>query len=218
MTGARPRRGTFGGASAMALGLILATLAMGPAPVAAQDAPPVSDQGIDATPKGTIGLGIIGAELGFMFPALLGRAVPAFHDTWAFVVFPTAFAAGGAVAGWFALDNPNRSEAAVGVLASSFALLVPTLVITLVSTAYDPDRDAIDTSEPPPVEPEAEGDESTARRRLSEPVDPRVVAMRSGTGLLRVQGGRLHLGMPGVRRGASLHAAAAVALRRSAGP
>ncbi|MEO0325213.1 MAG: hypothetical protein AAF447_19800 [Myxococcota bacterium] len=182
----------------IAIALVLATLALSAAPAAAQD-PVASTQQIDASPKGTIGLGLIGAELGFMFPALLGRAVPAFHDTWAFIVFPTAFAAGGAVAGWFALDSPNRSEAAVGVLAGSFALLVPTLVITLVSTAYDPDRDIIEASDAPPAaDPADEETPAEARRMPSEPVDPRVVALRAGTGLLRVQGGRLHLGMPGV--------------------
>ena len=115
MTRTRPRKGLSRGAGAIALGLLLATLVGSAAPAQAQGDPVAVQQGIDASPKGTIGLGIIGAELGFMFPALMGRAVPAFHDTWAFIVFPTAFAAGGAVAGWFALDSPNRSEAAVGV-------------------------------------------------------------------------------------------------------
>ncbi|MEM1415131.1 MAG: hypothetical protein AAGH15_09535 [Myxococcota bacterium] len=181
----------------LALGMAFA--ALGATPAAAQtDPPPATAQQIDARPKGTIGGALIGAELGFMFPALLGRAVPALHDTWSFIVFPTVFAGGGAVAGWFLLDDPNRPEAAVGVLAFGLALVVPTLVVTLVSTAYDPDRDIEPPSNPPAPDEAAEGEPAEAAHVPREAVDERVVAMRAGTGLLRLQGGALRLGLPGV--------------------
>ena len=45
---------------------------------------------VEATPKGTIGLGLIGAELGFVLPAAVGL-----DQTWAFVVFPLALGGAG---------------------------------------------------------------------------------------------------------------------------
>src|SRR5688500_8535213 len=90
-----------------ALGVVGASI---PEQVMAQEAPPPEQ--VNASGKGTIGLGLIGAELGFMIPALAG-----IDDTWAFIVFPVLGATGGALAGWFLLDEPNHPEVAITLLA-----------------------------------------------------------------------------------------------------
>jgi len=58
---------------------------------------------VQATPKGTIGLGLVGAELGLIIPSVSGL-----NEAWALSVFPIVGAAGGALAGYFALDKPGR--------------------------------------------------------------------------------------------------------------
>lgn len=168
----------------------------------AQTMDPALEQ-VDATPKGTVGLGIIGAEVGFAVPALAGL-----HDAWAFVVFPIVGAAGGALAGFYGIDNKDHSEAAVGVLATSLALVVPTMVLTLSMTAYDPEDEVEDA--PPPGTPPEGGEDSTARgaspARAEGSASDRARARRlarAGSGLFRVTDRALHIGVPGIQvRGA----------------
>lgn len=89
---------------------------------------------VDATPKGTIGLGLLGAELGVAIPAIAGV-----NATWAYIVFPIVGAGGGAVAGYFLLDDPNHSKPAVAMMIAGLTLVIPTLVLAVAATAYDPD-------------------------------------------------------------------------------
>ena len=89
---------------------------------------------VDADFKGMVGLGMIGAELGFAVPALAGL-----QETWSFIVFPVVGAAGGGLAGYFALEQSNQVELSVASLALGMALIVPTMVITLSATSYDPE-------------------------------------------------------------------------------
>lgn len=157
---------------------------------------------IDATPKGTIGLGVIGAEIGFAVPALAGL-----HDAWAFVVFPLIGAGGGAVAGYFLIDNNDNEKAAVGVLAASMALVIPTLVLTLAMTAYDPEDEGVvrgdddsggeDGEEGSEDAAEPAEEESAQHRRMRQ----RVAAARAGAGLFRVSERGLQLGVPGFEFG-----------------
>lgn len=150
---------------------------------------------VEAGPKGLIGLGLIGAEVGMVVPALAGL-----DDTWAFLVFPALGAAGGAVAGHFLIDQNNNEDLAIGMLVTGVALVVPSLVLTLVSTAYDPDDEV---SEGPDFGDEFDGDtevdvEEEAARRLEN----RRVALdrrqRAGTGLLRLSDGAATLALPGI--------------------
>src|SRR4051812_3577703 len=97
----------------------------------AEDKPP---EKLEATPKGTIGVGLLGAELGAAIPALIGVKA-----AWAYVVFPIASAGGGAVAGYFLLDDPNHPQAAVAFMVAGLTLVIPTLVLVAARTAYDPD-------------------------------------------------------------------------------
>jgi hypothetical protein len=144
----------------------------------AQDADEV-DEAPEPTPlsadfKGTIGLGLIGAELGFVVPALAGA-----RDAWAYIVFPVAGAAGGAVAGYFLLEKgEGHPETAVAVLTAGMALVIPALVVTLAATSYDPEEEAPTTAALPP---------RSAR-----------LAAAAGPGLLRMSEGGLLLAPPAI--------------------
>lgn len=136
---------------------------------------------VGATPKGTIGLGLIGAELGLVIPAVSGL-----HDVWATITFPLVGAAGGAVAGYFAIDNRGASAGAVAALATGAALVVPSLVITMMARTYRPREQAPN---------EARGAVSLTRS------DPAATgpSLEAGAGLLRVEKlRRLWLAVPGL--------------------
>lgn len=110
---------------------VLACFAVSTPALAQSDTP----QTIEASPKGKIGLGLIGAELGVAIPAIIG--VDAW---WAYLVFPVVGAAGGAVLGHVWLDNGNHAELSVVFLTASMTLVIPTLVLAAAATAYDPEE------------------------------------------------------------------------------
>lgn len=74
---------------------------------------------------GTIGLGLLGAELGLLLTPSVGL-----HDQWwAWVLFPTVGAAGGAVAGALLFEPRDPSPAVtVSLLGAGFALAIPAIV------------------------------------------------------------------------------------------
>jgi hypothetical protein len=115
---------------------VLAWSAVGTPAVHAQSDAPTP---VEATPKGKIGLGLIGAELGVAIPAMIG--VDAW---WAYLVFPVAGAAGGAILGHFWIDNGNHAELSVVFLTAGMALVIPTLVLAASATAYDPEDEMED--------------------------------------------------------------------------
>jgi hypothetical protein len=136
---------------------------------------------VSADFKGTIGLGLIGAELGFVLPAVAGL-----DDWWAFVVFPIVGAAGGAVAGYFLLEEGDgHPEAAVAVLVAGMALIVPATVLTLSATAYDPEEDVGDESDL------AAKSRSRARRHSVQQM-----ARAAGPGVVRLSDKGIFLGAP----------------------
>jgi hypothetical protein len=92
---------------------------------------------VEASPKGAIGIGLLGAELGVAVPAIIG--VDAW---WAYLVFPVAGAAGGALLGHFWIDNGNHAELSVVFLTAGMAFVIPTLVLAAAATAYDPESEA----------------------------------------------------------------------------
>jgi hypothetical protein len=81
---------------------------------------------IKATPKGTIGLGLVGAELGLIIPSVSGL-----NEAWALSVFPVVGAAGGALAGYFALDKPGREKGSVAALVVGVAGVLPAILVTV---------------------------------------------------------------------------------------
>ena len=93
--------------------------------------------------KGILGLGLVGAELGLIIPALAGVR----DEWWPYLVFPLLGAAGGAVGGWAVEQNTqNDAEVDVALMVVGLALLVPTIVGTLALTAYQP-PDAAEASD-----------------------------------------------------------------------
>jgi hypothetical protein len=93
-------------------------------------------EGVKSTPKGTIGLGLVGAELGLIIPAAVD-----FDEVWALTVFPLVGAAGGALAGYFALDEPGREKGSVAALVVGMAGIIPAVLLTVKAVRYDPERD-----------------------------------------------------------------------------
>lgn len=74
---------------------------------------------------GTIGLGMLGAEVGLLLPPMFKLQ----NHWWAWALFPTIGAAGGTVAGVFAFDPGSPSPAVtVSILGAGFALAVPAIV------------------------------------------------------------------------------------------
>ena len=146
------------------------------APVAAQDSDIMQTKTeVKADFKGTIGLGLIGAELGFVIPALAGA-----KGLWPYIVFPVAGAAGGAVGGYFLLEKGDgHPELAVATLTIGMALVVPALVATVAATAYRP----------------PERIETAARARE---------LAKGGPGLIRYAEGSLRLAPPAVASGPTI--------------
>jgi hypothetical protein len=167
--------------------------------------------------KGILGGGIIGAEIGFIVPALLVSAgVRELDEAWAWILFPVLGAAGGAVGGYFALEDPARdamgavqpgfSEASVAVLAVGMALIVPTFVGVLALTSYSPGADEQHTGasgdedqgtgsgatedEPAGSEGETEVEAETAANSALRRT------LRGGPGLLRFDRDQVLLGVP----------------------
>ncbi len=181
------------------MGMLAFCLTLGMAAPQSLQAQETEAAQVDASPKGLIGLGLIGAELGLVIPAAAGL-----DDTWALITFPAVGALGGALAGHFLIDNNNREKAAVAVLVGGLALVVPSVVLTLALTAYDPDDEEGVATEIE-GEPEEFGDEEEGT--VSEPpaeVETESAALhrarvaRAGGGLVRVGEAGWMLGVPNV--------------------
>jgi hypothetical protein len=127
--------------------------------------------------KGAVGLGLIGAELGGVIPALAGV-----NATWAYILFPVVGAAGGAVGGYFLLDHAGHAELSVVALTAGMALVIPALVATLALNTYDP-QEPRDSSQA----------EHRARASAAQ-----LRAAHAGPGMLRVERGELALATPGI--------------------
>jgi hypothetical protein len=159
--------------AALLAGVLSAALPSGASAQAVTDATPIT-----ADWKGALGCGLLGAELGFVIPAVAGM-----DETWAFIVFPVIGAAGGAAGGYFGLEKGDHVELAVASLTLGMALIIPTLVFTLSQTAYDPTEDAA-----------ANGGKAAGLARASRLDDPRY----AGTGLVRVADQGVAVAAPGV--------------------
>lgn len=87
---------------------------------------------VDGDIKGTIGLGLIGMEVGLLLPPLFKL-----HDQWwAWTVFPVLGAAGGAAGGYFAFESgtPDR-KVTIPIFAAGVALVIPAIVGSLAIKA-----------------------------------------------------------------------------------
>ncbi len=168
---------------------------------------------VDSTPKAIIGVGLMGAELGLIIPALAGM-----RDLWPYIVFPLVGAVGGAVGGWAIEENTRNSpEISVALLAVGIALVVPAIVGTLALTAYSPpseaqqadedmtaapaDGDSVEAFQDDATETEAAPAETTPAPAEQSPsarlLQQRIRALTvGGPGLLRFADGAILLGIP----------------------
>jgi hypothetical protein len=170
---------------------LCAAMVLGPAARGhAQENP----QQVPADFKGIVGLGLIGGELGMVIPAIAGV-----DATWAYLVFPAVGAIGGGVAGYFLLENNDQTDVSIAMLGIGMALVIPSAVLTLSLTAYDPEESADVVTE------SARFDIRDARLARAR--------MRSGGGLLRVADGGAWLGAPAVGPIASVDASGRPAVR-----
>jgi hypothetical protein len=155
-------------------GLIL--LSMPARPVEAQLDTVVFDS-VGATPKGTIGLGLVGAELGLIIPSASGL-----NEVWSLTVFPMVGAAGGALAGYFALDKPGREKGSVAALAVGIGGVIPAILVTVKGVRKER-RERWEPSQPIRI--------SAKERRALELAE-------AGTGLVRRSRSGFRVGMPAV--------------------
>ena len=132
---------------------------------------------VQSTPKGTIGLGLVGAELGLIIPSAAGL-----NEVWSLTVFPIAGAAGGALAGYFALDKPGREKGSVATLVVGMAGVIPAILVTVKGVR----------------ERRQERWEPNQRIRLSKKEQRAFELVEAGSGLLRRSRSGLRVGMPAV--------------------
>lgn len=142
---------------------------------------------VPADYKAAIGLGLVGAELGAVLPAAFGL-----RAWWGYVLFPVVGAAGGAVAGYFAIDKPGHVEASVAMLTAGMALVIPALVVTLSLTAYDAE------SEVDEQQARAKPGVQLARSAKAQQLMAARRRARAGSGMVRLDQGELALAMPGI--------------------
>lgn len=161
---------------ALALAAVISVCAVPRAAVAQTS--PASFEDLRATPKGTIGLGLVGAELGLIIPSVSGL-----NEAWALSVFPIVGAAGGALAGYFALDKPGREKGSVAALVVGLAGIMPAILVTVKGVR----KERQDRWEPTPqIELRSEKE-----RRAIETAE-------AGPGLLRRSRSGLRVAAPGI--------------------
>ena len=152
------------------------SLSARPRPAAAQTEPAVFND-IDSTPKGTIGLGLVGAELGLIIPSVSGL-----NKVWALTVFPVVGAAGGALTGYFALDRPGHEKGSVAALVVGLAGVIPAILVTVKGVR----EERQERWEPPQIELRSEKEQRGFE--LAE----------AGPGLLRRSRSGLRVGAPAI--------------------
>ena len=153
------------------------------APSNAQAQATASRHEVEASPKGMIGLGLVGGELGLVLPAAFGLT-----DLWAMIAFPIVGAAGGAAAGYFLVDDKSdNGKMGVAMMTIGMVLVIPALVLTASLGRYDP-----------------ESDEGALSARLLARMDADQRArVQAGPGLVRVSERGLMVAAPGLEFGAS---------------
>jgi hypothetical protein len=137
---------------------------------AAAQTGPVAGNEVDPTAKGIIGCTLLGAEAALIVESLAGV-----RNGWALGLIPVATGIGGGIGGYFLEQNAD-AEWSVAALVAGMALIIPTTIIVLKSTAYGSDIEDgwVDRSDEE-SEPETGGpdrEETTVERTSEEPPPP----------------------------------------------
>ncbi len=157
--------------------MLVAVISLSAAPSIAEAQDEVFSD-IRATPKGTIGLGLVGAELGLIIPSLSGL-----NNAWALSVFPIVGATGGALAGYFALDKPGHDKGSVAALTVGLAGVIPAILVTVRGVRKE----------------RQERWEPTPQLQLRTEKEQRAFeTVEAGPGLLRRSRSGLRVAMPGM--------------------
>jgi hypothetical protein len=162
---------------------------------------------VEPTAKGAIGGALLGAEAVMITESLIGV-----KPWWAYAVGGGLGAIGGGIGGYFIETAVDDGRIPVFMLAGGLALVIPTLVLTLNATRYQP-SDVATEDRAPTNEPKA--DPGKAGGSVSEPAPasapagggagtpPATTAPATGTGtggaptsLMDVRGGSFRLALP----------------------
>ncbi len=142
--------------------------------------------------KGTVGGALLGAEAVMLTEAIIGV-----KPAWAYVVGGVAGAAGGGFGGYFAEERAT-AKLSLYLLAGGMALVIPTTIVVLDRTAYEPPVQFTQDA-PPEDEPLAEPPRPTDTLDAAPPDEqPRAQAPSLEPGSAR----RLALARPGGRESA----------------
>jgi hypothetical protein len=109
----------------------------------------IGDEDASGNLKGTIGGGLLGAELVLCIEAAVGVQNP-----WLYVAGGVVGAGGGAVGGYF-VEQDASPRASMLLLAGGLTLAIPTTVAVLSATSYEPPADYLE-DKPPEDEPVAD--------------------------------------------------------------
>jgi hypothetical protein len=129
--------------------MICAPLALAVAFTPGRAAADVGKNEASGTAKGTVGGGLLGAELVLVIEAAAGVKSP-----WLYLAGGVAGAAGGAVGGYF-IERDASPRVSMLLLAGGLTLAIPTTVAVLSATAYEPPADYLQDT-PPGEEPVAD--------------------------------------------------------------
>lgn len=137
-----PRRGLK---SVLAAALVAGAVIAAPTEAAADE--------VSSTGKGITGGVLLGSEVALITVGAIGV-----KSWWPYVLFGAVGAGGGAVGGYF-VEQVDQAEPSLYMLAGGMALIVPTVVVVLNATAYDPEDDSEEEDDdlPPGEEPGLEG-------------------------------------------------------------
>ncbi len=116
--------------------------------------------------KGTIGLGLLGAETVLFTEAALGVKSP-----WLYLAGGGVGAAGGAVGGYF-VDRAENARLSTFLLAGGMALIIPATVVVLSQTAYPSELDYTQ-DQSPADEPIADPPERISGATRTAPISGR---------------------------------------------
>lgn len=135
--------------------MICAPLALALAFTPGRAAADIGKNEASGTAKGTVGGGLLGAELVLTVEAAAGVKSP-----WAYLLGGVAGAAGGAVGGYF-IEKESSPRVSMLLLAGGLTLAIPTTVAVLSATAYEPPADYTQDT-PPGEEPLADPPQPSA--------------------------------------------------------
>lgn len=148
---------------------------------------------VSGSGKGIVGTALLGGEV-----VMIGMGAFGVEATWPYLAFGGAGMVAGGLGGWAIEGAAPPAEVPVYLLAGGLALVIPTVVVVLNATTYNPPE--VDTEEPiqnqpAPEAPQADGSfkltSSSVRLRRRSPPPP-----RPALGLLDIDPQRVALGLP----------------------